>query len=193
LLESAEVPRGTDRDVAGPALVLAGAGVVTGAAIGAALARRRRSSRAPAKDAELVARSLLEEPWRDVRVLDTLVSPEYVGHDPAESEPVRGPGGVRASIERYLAAFPDAVLSVEEQVSEGERVASRWTARGTHTGEIAGIAGTGRQATVAGMTIFRIEGGRAVEGWTSWDRLGLLVQLGAVSEPAHASEAPMQD
>jgi steroid delta-isomerase-like uncharacterized protein len=193
LLESAEVPRGTDRDVAGPALVLAGAGVVAGAAIGAAIARRRRSSRAPAEDAELVAKRLLEEPWRDVEVLDDLVSPEYVGYDPADAEPVKGPAGVRASIGRYLDAFPDAVLSVEEQVCEGTRVASRWTARGTHTGEIAGMAPTGRQATVSGMTVFRIEDGKAVEGWTSWDRLGLLVQLGAVSEPAHASEAPRQD
>ena len=63
-------------------------------------------------------------------------------------------------------------------------MATRWTGRGTHTGEIATIAPTGRDVTVSGVTISRVEGGLVVEEWTAWDTLGLLVQLGAIAEPA---------
>lgn len=180
--------RKRSRDIAGPAVVLAGAGIVTGAAIGSAIARRHRRRRPEPGDAQIIARRLLEGPWGGaLDVVDELVAEGYIGHDPADPEPVRGPAGVREAIERYRRAFPDATLLVDEQLVDGARVASRWTARGTHTAEIAGIAPTGRQATVTGVTVLRVAEGKAVEGWTSWDRLGLLVQLGAVSEPAHAS------
>ena len=63
---------------------------------------------------------------------------------------------------------------------------TQWTARGTHTGDLAGIAPTGKEVTVSGITVSRVESGKIVEEWTSWDRLGLLVQLDAVAEPARA-------
>jgi steroid delta-isomerase-like uncharacterized protein len=188
LLESSAVTRGRKRDLAGPALVLAGTGVVTGTALGAVLARRRRRSAQPSgEQPATVARRALEDPWQVApEALADLVAASYVGHDPGEPEPVRGPEGLAARIEGYRLAFADARVAVDEQVCEGERVVSRWTLRGTHTGELAGIAATGKQVTVSGVTISRVEDGRLVESWTSWDRLGLLVQLGAVSEPAHA-------
>jgi predicted ester cyclase len=77
-------------------------------------------------------------------------------------------------------------VTVDDQLAEGDTVTSRWTFRGTQSGELAGVAPTGKQVTVSGMTISRIHGDVVVEEWTSWDRLGMLVQLGAVSEPAHA-------
>lgn len=175
------------RDLAGPALVLAGAGVVAGAAVGGFVTRRRRQTSRPTADAKLVVRRLLEEPWQDgLGVIDELVSTAYIGHDPAEPEPVVGPAGIRASIERYVAAFPVGAVTVDGQFADGETIVTRWTARGTHAGELAGIAPTGREVTVTGITVARVENGTVVESWTSWDRLGLLVQLGAVSEPAHA-------
>lgn len=180
--------RGQNRGLAGPALVLAGAGIVAGAAVGGALARHRRRTAATAGEpAAGIARRLLEEPWQGrLETIDELASAEYVGHDPAEQEPVRGPEGVRRLVERYRAAFADARITVDEQVAEGDRVVSRWTARGTHTGELGRIQPTGKEVTVSGVTIARVVAGRVVEAWTSWDRLGLLVQLDAVGEPAHA-------
>jgi predicted ester cyclase len=182
------VTRGRNRDLAGPALVLAGAGAVAGAVAGGAVARRRRlAARTPAALAPTIARRLLEEPWTGrLETIDELVAPDYVGHDPAEEAPVLGPEGVHAWIDRYRSAFADARLTVDEQVVEGDRVVSRWTLRGAHSGSLAGIEPTAKEVTVSGVTISRIANGKIVETWSSWDRLGLLVQLGAVAEPAHA-------
>jgi steroid delta-isomerase-like uncharacterized protein len=133
-------------------------------------------------------RRLFEEPWRGgVDVVDELVSPDYVGHDSAEPEPIRGPEGLRSVLERYVAAFPDGSIQIDEHVVQGDRVATRWTRRGTHTGDLGGIAATGKDVTVAGMTISRVADGRIVSQWTTWDRHALLVQLGTVTEPARAT------
>ena len=65
-------------------------------------------------------------------------------------------------------------------IAEGDLVAIRWTPRGTHEGELFGIAPTGKQATVSGITIDRYENGLIIESWTNWDTLGLLQQIGAI-------------
>jgi predicted ester cyclase len=175
-------------DLAGPAIALTIAGVVTGALVaGVVLRRRRRAKGAPMENAKLTVRRLFEEPWQgNFDVIDEFISADYVGHDPAEPEPIRGPSGVRANAEKYVAAFPGGAITVDEQIAEGDRVATRWTGRGTHTGELAGIAPTGKDVTVSGLTISRFEGEKVVEEWTTWDTLGMLVQLGAIPEPARA-------
>jgi predicted ester cyclase len=139
-------------------------------------------------DAKKIVRQLLEEPWKgSMDVIDEYVAPGYVGHDPSEPEPIRGPEGFKAQIQKYLAGFPDGRITVDDQIAEGDKVASRWTGRGTNTGEIAGIGATGKEITVMGLTISRIEGGQVVEEWQTWDTLGMLVQLGAVPAPAAAT------
>lgn len=177
-----------NRDLAGPAIVLAVAGAVTGVIVGGVLARRHgRAKGAPLEQSKLIVRRLLEEPWHGkFEVIEEFVSPGYIGHDTAEPEPIRGAAGVRANAEKYISAFPGGAITVDEQIAEGDTVATRWTGRGTHTGELAGIAPTGKDVTVSGLTISRFEGGKVVEEWTTWDTLGLLVQLGAVAEPARA-------
>jgi predicted ester cyclase len=149
--------------------------------------RGRRGPGHPRGDGKLIARWVLEEPWKDNwDVVARHVSPSYVGHDLAEAASYPGPAALTANLERYIHAFPDGRVVVEDQIAEGGTVVSRWTLRGTQTGELAGIAPTGKQVTVAGMTISRVDGDLVVEEWVTWDRLGMLVQLGAVSEPAHA-------
>lgn len=144
------------------------------------LRRRSRTRETGLPDAAEIARRVLEEPWKgNWDVIETHVSPDYVGHDPAASAPIHGPAGVRANIERYLTGFPDAAITVDEQFAADGQVATRWTARGTQTGEIGGIAPTGKQVTVSGLTIMRLEGEMVVEDWTNWDALGMFVQLGA--------------
>ena len=138
------------------------------------------------ENAKRIVKRVFEEPWTgNLDVIDEVVSPDSVGHDPAEPEPIRGIAGARTNIEKYLTAFSGAI-TVDEQIAEGDKVATRWTGRGTHTGEIAGIAATGKDVTVSGLTISRIAGGKIVEEWTTWDTLGMLIQLGAVPEPARA-------
>jgi predicted ester cyclase len=138
-------------------------------------------------DAKLMVKRLFEEPWTGkFDVIDEFVATNYVGHDPSEPEPIRGPEGLKAQIQKYLDGFPGGGIKVDEQVAEGNLVATRWTGRGTQTGEIAGIAPTGKEVTISGFTFSRIEGGKVVEEWTTWDTLGMLIQLGAVPEPARA-------
>ena len=60
-------------------------------------------------------------------------------------------GGMKQVILRLRAAFPDAVVTIEDMVAEDDRVAARWTMRGTHTGEFNGIPATGRPVTMAGF------------------------------------------
>ena len=138
-------------------------------------------------DAKLRVRRLLEEPWKgNWDVIDEVVASDYVGYDSGQPEPIRGPEGLREYFRAYSDAFPDARLTVHDEVAEADKVATRWSARGTHAGEIAGIAATGKEVTVSGLTLSTLERGKIVEQWTTWDRLGMLVQLGAVPAAAEA-------
>lgn len=138
-------------------------------------------------EAKQIVRRALEEPWKgNWDVIDECFAPTYVGYDPSLPEPLRGPDAVRANFQTYIDAFTGAHIKVDDQIAEGDKVATRWTGRGTHTGEIQGIAPTGKEVTVSGLTISRLEGGKIVEEWINWDTLGMLVQLGAVPAAATA-------
>ena len=134
-----------------------------------------------------IARRLLEEAFNggNLDVVDELMAPEFVNHDAALPEPIVGIEATKASIRGYRDAFPDLRLTLEEQIAEGEYVATRWSALGTHHGDLMGMPATGKQATVTGITIDRIVDGRFVESWTNWDTLGLMQQLGVA--PAFAT------
>lgn len=139
-------------------------------------------------ETKALSRRVLEEAFNagNLDVLDELVAPEFVNHDAAMPESLVGIDAAKASITGYRDAFPDLQLTIEEMIAEGELVATRWSARGTHQGELMGMTPTGKQATVTGITIDRIVDGRIVESWTNWDTLGMLQQLGAMSALATA-------
>jgi steroid delta-isomerase-like uncharacterized protein len=111
-----------------------------------------------------------------------LVGDDYVAHVPGSAEPFRGKEGFREFVTTYLTGFPDATITVDDQIAEGDVVATRWTGRGTNTGELIGMPATGRQITVDGMTYSRIVDGKAREAWITWDTLAMMQQLGAVPE-----------
>jgi steroid delta-isomerase-like uncharacterized protein len=139
-------------------------------------------------DTKAISRRFLEEAFNSGKldVVDELVAPEFVNHDAALPEPTVGIEAAKASINGYREAFPDLRLTVEQQLAEGELVTTRWSARGTHQGELMGMAATGKQAIVTGITIDRIVDGRLVESWTNWDTLGLMQQLGVIPALATA-------
>jgi predicted ester cyclase len=133
------------------------------------------------------ARAFFEEVFSrgDLDLVDELFAPDYVGHPSGPEEELRGPLGVKEYIGRLREGVPNLTLTIEDQVADGDKVATRWTARGTHDGELLGAAPTGRTAIVTGITIQRLgAGGRIVEGWTSWDMLGMLQQLGIAPQAA---------
>jgi steroid delta-isomerase-like uncharacterized protein len=88
--------------------------------------------------------------------------------------------GYKQLVSKFFAAFPDLHVTVEDQIAEGDRVATRWTTRGTETGKLDGIGPTNRPATVTGICIDRIASGRIVETWINYDQMGLLEQLGVI-------------
>jgi steroid delta-isomerase-like uncharacterized protein len=134
-----------------------------------------------------IVRRAFEEPWKgNLDIVDELMSNDYIGHDPANPEPLRGPAGVKEFISTYRTAFPDARITVEDQLAEGDLVATRWSGRGRHEAELMGVQPTGKQVTVSGLTISRLKGGKIVEEFSNWDTFGMLQQLGAIPQLAHA-------
>ncbi len=93
-----------------------------------------------------------------------------------------GPEGFKYFASAYFTAFPDLHFTIEEMIAEGDTVATRWTSRGTHKGELSGIPATGKSTTSSGITITRIAGGKSIETWTNFDLLGLLQQLGVIPQ-----------
>jgi steroid delta-isomerase-like uncharacterized protein len=177
----------SNRALVGSTIALAATGAAAAGAVALGVRHRARRAGRHAADSRLIARWVLEEPWKgNWTVLDRYVSPSYVGQDVAESESALGPAGLRVWLERYVAAFPDGRIGVDEQLASGAQVTTRWTLTGTQSGDLDGLPPSGKQVTVSGVTISRVEHGLVLEEWRSWDRLGLLVQLGAISEPAHA-------
>jgi steroid delta-isomerase-like uncharacterized protein len=138
-------------------------------------------------DIKDIDRKLLEEPWKgNVGVIDQYVDENYVGYDPSVPEPMRGKQAFKDFVQGYLSAFPDGAITVDEQIAEGDVVASRWTARGTHGGELMGIAPTNKQVTVAGLSYTKFRNGKMIESYANWDTLGMLQQIGAIPAMATA-------
>jgi steroid delta-isomerase-like uncharacterized protein len=117
-----------------------------------------------------------------VELVEEIYAPDFVDHDPAMPEDVRGVEGAREFYSMYSSAFPDTQITIEDQVAEGDMVATRWTARGTHQGELMGVPPSGNRVEVAGVTISRIEGGKIVEEWDNYDALGMMQGIGAIPE-----------
>jgi predicted ester cyclase len=133
-----------------------------------------------------IVRRLAEEYWTNPDIADELVSPDYIGHDPALPEPIRGPQGVRENFDRYREGFEGATIKVIDAIAEGDLVSVRWEGRGRHTGEIMGFGPTGKDVVVTGQTFARVRDGKIVEDWTNWDTLGMLQQIGAIPTGAAA-------
>ena len=112
--------------------------------------------------------------------LEELVAEDVVHHDPYDPHAADGLVGLRKSIELNRAEFPDLRITIEDQVAEGDRVATRWVATMTHSGSRGGTPGSGKRVEMRGITIERFENGKVVEAWRSMDMLGLLRQIGAV-------------
>jgi steroid delta-isomerase-like uncharacterized protein len=114
-----------------------------------------------------------------------LLSPDVVAHQPGMPEPLDR-AGFRQVGEMFRTAFPDLRVTIEDQVAEGDTVATRSVLYGTHTGPLQGIPPTGRTVTISGINISRIVDGKIVERWDEFDQVGMLQQLGVMPAPAAA-------
>jgi steroid delta-isomerase-like uncharacterized protein len=119
---------------------------------------------------------------RDSPAEEAARSADFAAHVPGAPAPLDG-AGWKSFLAAFLTGFPDGRLVLEDMVAEGDRVAARWTFRGTHAGEFLGIAPTGRPVSMAAIEVNRVADGQVAEHWVVLDQLGLLHQLGALPAP----------
>jgi steroid delta-isomerase-like uncharacterized protein len=132
------------------------------------------------EDNKAVIRRFQEEVFSQgkLTVVDEFCPPNFIYHTPIG--PIHGLEGFKQFANMYRTAFPDLQVPIEDMIAEADKVVARWTARGTHKGDLMGIPPTGKQVTVPGIVIGRFEGGKFVEGWVEFDALGMMQQLGVV-------------
>ena len=116
----------------------------------------------------------------DLAAVDRYLDPAFVDHDPPVPGASDGREGLRQAAVRMRHAMPDWHSDLDQLVAEGDIVVERFTASGTHRGDLMGVPPTGRTLVLAGINVFRIEGDRIVERWGRLDELGLMRQLGLV-------------
>jgi steroid delta-isomerase-like uncharacterized protein len=128
----------------------------------------------------LVRRSWAES-GHNLDIFDEVYTPDALWHLPDRD--IRGVEEMKQYVTTYVNAFPDASVTVEDEIAEGDKVVNRFTVRGTHQGETEELGPpTGRQMEQKGMAISRIEGGKIVEEWQAYDNLSVMQQLGLAPE-----------
>jgi steroid delta-isomerase-like uncharacterized protein len=144
----------------------------------AATNHHQRSKDMSSMDSKEFGRHYIDVIWNQSQLdkIDELTAPDIVRHDPA-SGVHHGIEEFRAVVTALHAAFHPMHFTVNWQVGEGDSAAHHWTVTGTHIGEFMGIAPTGKQFTLDGITIYRFDDGKLAEERTVWDALGLLNQL----------------
>jgi predicted ester cyclase len=113
------------------------------------------------------------EVWNsgDLDRLDQYIASDVVHHDPYDPNGSHGLAGMKKTIARNRQITPDLSISIDDQIAEGNKVATRWTATMTRDG---------KKVSLQGVTIDRFDNGKIVEAWRNIDMLGLLQQTGAV-------------
>ena len=131
-----------------------------------------------------LVRRWFEEVWNQGRAeaIDELLADHAAVHGLGATD-LHGSAEFKPFYSAYRNAFPDLTIQIDDIVAEGDVVAARWSGIGTHRGDGLGFAATGRRVHFNGMTFIRVEGGKMVEGWNSFDQLGMLQQLGVVNLP----------
>jgi steroid delta-isomerase-like uncharacterized protein len=117
----------------------------------------------------------------DLDAVDRYVDSDFINHDPPFPGAPDGREGMRLAGAMFRQALPDWHSDVEQLIAEGDIVVERFTASGTHRGDLMGVPPTGQVVVLKGMQMFRIENDKIIERWGRLDEVGLMRQLGLVS------------
>ena len=132
-----------------------------------------------------------DEVWNEgnLAVVDELILKDHVNSGPG-TPPGLTPGfeGTKQLVKMYRNAFPDIHFTIDEQIAEGDKVVTRWTAQGTHQAELVGIPATGKSSTVTGIVVDRFVNGKIAESWGIFDQFGMMQQLGVIPTPELAAK-----
>jgi len=139
-----------------------------------------------AKEIKALERRLYEEYNKGkaavLTVIDELYATDTVQHS-STGQDIRGIKDYKQHVSEFSSAFPDLHFTIDDMVAEGDKVAVRLTATGTNKGVFKGIPPTNKKVTVSMIQIDRVAGGKFVEGWSRYDTLGLMQQLGLIPTP----------
>ena len=138
-----------------------------------------------------VSRRFFDEVFSEgkLNVLDEIVAKNHVNSGPGTLPGLpTGPEGTKQLITVYRNAFPDLHFTIDEQISEGDKVVTRWTGHGTNKGELLGMPATGKSSTVTGIAVDRIVNGKIAATWGIFDQFGMMQQLGVIPAPEPAAK-----
>jgi steroid delta-isomerase-like uncharacterized protein len=133
-----------------------------------------------------LSRRFFDEVWNkgNLAVIDEIITKDHVNSGPGTISGLpNGPEGSKQFVTTYRNAFPDVRFTIVDQIAEGDKVVTRWSAEGTHKGELAGFPATGKSSTVTGIVVDRIVNGKIAESWGIFDEFGMMQQLGAIPMP----------
>ena len=138
-----------------------------------------------AEDNKAVSRRFITEVFNDGKyeVADELLAENFSAHSSGNDQ---GRDEFKEMVRAFRGAFPDYHCTIDDQIAEGDQVATRWTFHGTQTGPLMGLPPTGRPVEVTGVAIDRVVDGQLVESWLELDMNRMLQQLGAAPPPPTA-------
>jgi steroid delta-isomerase-like uncharacterized protein len=118
--------------------------------------------------------------WNERRMeyIEQVIAPTHALGDPTIAGGAVGPKAYRRQVERFLTGLPDLKFTVDDTISEKDKLVVYWTITGTHLGELMGVAATHQKVAFSGITINQIADGKILESTVIWDGLGLLKQMG---------------
>jgi steroid delta-isomerase-like uncharacterized protein len=152
--------------------------------------KREKGGQTVSEENKALVRREIEELFNHTGNLDVaeeVYALDFVGHDPTMPEGIRGVEGARQFAASMRSAFPDLTCTIEDQIAEGDKVVSRWSASGTHQGETEEMGPpTGNRMEITGVSIERISEGKVVESWDHYDAMGMMQQLGFIPTPEEA-------
>lgn len=139
----------------------------------------------PGTDTKEIVRRMNDEVWGEgsLDLIDEYAGDDYVEHNTASPETIRGPGGYKENVEMFHSAFSNVEVTTEQLIAEGDKVVNHYTIRGTHDGPFMGIDPTGTEVAVSGIAIAKFQDGKIVEDWSNIDVLGMMQQLGVLEAP----------
>lgn len=138
-----------------------------------------------------IVRRAIEKGWNtgDLAVIEELYAPGFVFHQEGGGA-IEGVDAFKMWVQVIHTAFPDIKYTINAMYAEGDKVATRYSATGTHTGDFRGIPPTGKSFNLTGHMIHRIRDGQKIEGWGVWDTVGLLISLGILPPIALGGPPP---
>ncbi|MDX2244216.1 MAG: ester cyclase [Leptolyngbyaceae cyanobacterium bins.302] len=137
----------------------------------------------PSKNNDLVV-MVYNGAWNEGKLdlLDQYIAPDGLDHSPLSTE--KGTAGFKKIISTFRSAMPGLKLTIEDEIFDKDKVVHRWTVQGKHTGApLFGVPASGKEITLKGISILRMENGKIAERWTNLDQFGLLSQLGVIPPP----------